>query len=309
MKKCIPVVGLFRISRFSDQKNAIFIFSLALVAVFGQPLVSSADDFRTIRGGVTTNDNINRGWLAPEKLSDNSLDFTYTGGNRKQLSDTSSRSLSYDVGASAYQNYSGLSNLSIGGSYTFRRKRGLGPEAPWWSAGARGAYEYFNDSNRSNLFITGDLKTGKQFGDRLSMSGGYQLESRTASNSVFSQTAHNVSLGADYTLSESIIVYGGYRYRSGEITITVTGGGPTSTAILGSGYVKRDSADLVFPPLGPNGWAYAIDGTSNIYTLGMNFGLDADSSLDLSYEKQSTSTKASVNYDNNIFRLIYISNL
>jgi hypothetical protein len=272
---------------------------LALLASYSGTTTALADDFRTFGVEVTNDDNLSRAQNGPGKKGSAGISGSYALGNRKQLSDTSSLTRLYNFNAAYYSSYSGYSNASAEAQYIYKKKTGLGPKAWWWSGGGNLGYALYSDGNRSNFYFDGDLSAGRRFGGRWEFSAAYVMDVASANESVYSVSGHGPKVSVDFIAGDRWLIYATWKNR----------GGDSWMADVSSPYPGNEKASL--NPDGTfGGSAYRVDTTTTETTLGANFVLDEQSSIDFSYLKRDVLVKNTTNwYYNNIYSVSYVRNL
>jgi hypothetical protein len=157
-----------------------------------------------------------------------------------------------------YDRLQGLSNASLGGVASLRKKWGLGAYAPWARLnGSIGRTEY-QDSYRNASVYRAGVSAGRRLDERWNVSMEWSYEKRKASAAeeepgvsadAFSQTSHTFDLNAHYTATETVVFNATIIYRHGDMTSTVL---DEDTSIAGA---RAQADDHAF---GPEAYAYRL---------------------------------------------------
>ena len=276
---------------------------LLLGCVVGVPLPAAATWFLEGEAGVVHETNVGLAQNARDVKSDTALVTALSAGRLFVLDDRNLLSLAADLSGSGSAELSGLSNFTVGMTPAFRSKFGLGPGAPWlklWGSGARLTFE---DPVRDGWRVRVGAGVGKRFGERWDVRLDYVFEDRTADHhrrastrlpgDVFDTTSHTYSGRVDFLLNETVSLFAGYAWREGDVVSTTR---RNATIFTNSTALTPDRA------FGPDFFAYKIDATVHILSVGMSLALNEHASLNLGYERQIGLGRGGLDYENNVFR-------
>jgi hypothetical protein len=215
-------------------------------------------------------------------------------------------SLTGDVTGKLYQYLHGLDNAAVGLTGTYKKKFGLGAEAPWARAfGSIARQEYDNDVRDSWVYRLG-AGTGKRF-DRWDLRADYTFERRmgdhaiaTASGipgNVFDLTSHTFAGRADFLYSETVTIWGGYALRSGDVVSTTRRNGQIFVA---SDAITKDRT------FGSDFFAYKLDAMAHIFSAGLSVALGERSSVHVGYDYVSADARKNITYQDSILRFGFL---
>jgi hypothetical protein len=278
----------------------------AAVVVAGLSQWANADWIAHGEAGVAFDSNLNNAQLKQDIHDDASVRATLTAGQLLQLDRNFSLTLTAGVNGETYQRFSGMSNVSLGGTVALRRKFGLGSAAPWLRVSGSAARLQFNNDIRDGWLVRGSVAGGKRFAEQWEVQARYDLERRTGDRAarviptipgnVFDLRSQTIALDLRYSASETTLLFGGYAWRDGDVVSTST---PNFKIFRASSAISPD------PVFGPNNFAYRIDAMSHIATLGVSQGIGQRSALNVSYQRQMTHAERDNNYFKSIFAASY----
>ncbi len=301
MKKSIPVVDVLSHKHMYSTTVAVAVLTAASLLI--APEATYADGSRSFGIEITSDDNLSRS-QPTEELSSPGLVGTYSIGNRRQLSDTSSLNSVYQFGAAYYSSYTGYSNVSAEAQFGYLNKTGLGPNALRWGGNANLGYAFYSDGNRSNFYFTGDLSISKRFGDAVDFNAGYAFDTASASNAVYSITGHGPKVVVDFSISDQWLLYGSWKSRTGDSWMTADWSG------LGDPGGTDKAPWISDSTFGGAYRAYRKESSGTETKIGANFVLSDKSSIDFGYLKRSIQvTGTTAWYYNNIYSISYVQNL
>lgn len=257
---------------------------------------------------VTYDDNVTRAEGDVNVLSDEFLGALATAGTRFLLTENIRLRLIGELGGEAYHNYSGLSFGSAGlrADIQYRASGTFG--APTLSLFGRAAYEEYQSDLRDGYRYALGLSGRGDMTDRLTWFAAFSQNKRDGSSRVFDTTDISLRGSFDYAFASRNTLYSGLEYRMGDIV---------STALPSLQYVDLSNNTVVpddaFPGL--NRYAYKLDATTWIFTLGYNFAFNASHSIDASWRfayaepnnVSSYSTYESIRYKVNQLSLAYLA--
>ena len=185
----------------------------------------------------------------------------------------------------AYEAESNLSNLRLAATARLSHRFGGGFYAPtlagWLSAGAlefdsamRDGFEY-----RAGLHVIEPLTTA------IAARASVAVAERQADSAVFDTSQWSAALNLDWSVLERLTVYVGYQFQDGDL---VSPGSlpPKSSPIAGGcgSAVACDPADAL-----DGLFAYRLDGSTHVATLGFNVPLSARFALDAQMRRADAS--------------------
>jgi hypothetical protein len=280
---------------------------LVPVCLLGHLHAADAAWIADVEAGLVYEDNVNLAEKERDTLSDTALGAALSAGHLVNVTDRSAVSLTGDVVGAGYTRFGGLSNLYLGVTAAFRHKFGLGAAAPWVRVSGSAARLEYREDVRDGWRYRLAAGAGKRLGERWEVRVEYAYDHRTADHEtaitprlpgdVFDQTSHTVSARVDYQHSPLLVVFAGYALRLGDVASTT----PRNADIFAA-----STAVTPDPAFGPDAFAYKIDATTHLLTVGLSVALGAQASFNLGYERQIGLGDGGIDYSNNVFRASFL---
>jgi len=217
--------------------------------------------------------------------------------------------LNLDVAGTAFNEFSGLSHIDAGGgiNYSFSPWTGFG--APWFSIDAQYKVLEFDSFLRdSNLFITTGT-FGKRIDDRTDMRVALEYQSRDSEGVAFDTENVSAFVNFDFTLKKKMTLYTTIKYQDGDVVSSANPGiapGNLDPA-LQIKIINAAPNALEFDDVFEGKVAYRLDGTTQLYTVGLNIAQNLDSAFDLSvrFLTSEADIDSDLNYQDLTVRLSY----
>ena len=289
-----------RILNFKEIGNA---FLCALVLLCASP-VALAEWVGNTDMGIRHDSNINNAQLDNDIAGDSALGAGVSATGFFPFEAGDSLSLSGEFRGEAFNNYTGLNNLSLGAVFTFRKKWALGPYAPWTGLSLSSARLDYANNIRNGWRNQIGIRGGKRILERWDVRAEYMAERRTAntlpqdipgiSSDVFSQVSQAMTLNAEYTWSDSLFLTFGALSRHGDVVASTR----RARKIF---YASKAIADD--PVFGPDFYAYRMTGTTYGLNVDMNIAVTPHSLLHASMARQVTHAEGGNNYAKNVAML------
>jgi hypothetical protein len=275
--------------------------TLLFCAVSALPVL--ADEHFSVPGQLsfTTDDNVNRtfGHGTPQ-YSDTfatvsagtSFDFPYSHNSRFTLHPY--------VGADVYSKFSGLSRSYIGarGRFQYRRNGGFG--VPIYSLVTTMEYRKFQSSMRTGYRVASGASVSKRFTTRISSFAALTYDYYSSDSAVFDTIDYSLRGHLDYALARHQILYLNLDFRQGDIVATADPS--TAWGSLAASSAQTIQNDDVFTGLA----AYRLDASTGIFTIGYNFMLNENNSIDLSARAIRSNSKGGFQYATNQVSLAWL---
>jgi opacity protein-like surface antigen len=259
------------------------------------------------------NDNIFNGEDDFDIKSDTSLSADASAGRYWQLTDNAGLVLVGTAGLEHYRRFTKLSNARLGVSSSLNYKFGLGLQAPVLNLNGSLNYRDSRDFTRDAWQGTVGLGVSKHITDRLEMRLSYQYAVDSSDDvvdipvvvsllnvhgDVYDLTSQQLALKFNYTLTNRLLIFGGYTRRHGDVVASTR---------LNFKIFEVSDAIAFDQAAGPNIVAYRLNARSNIYSLGLSWALTDHASLNANYQRWHTRTSGGFIYDNNnvFINLIY----
>lgn len=254
--------------------------------------------------GIRHDSNINNAQLANDIASVSSLNADISATGFFPLEDGNSLSITGETKGEAFNNYTGLNNVSLGASLAFRKKWALGAYAPWTGLSLSSTYLNFADHIRNGWQNQIAIRGGKRIFERWDVRAEYMIERRTAaalqpdqpgiSGDVFSQASRTMTLNAEYIWSDSLFLAFGSLLRHGDVVSSTR---ETAKIVSCSQAIAED------PVFGPGFYAYRMTGTTYGLNMDMNIAVTRHSLLRASLIRQVTHVEDDINYAKNVAML------
>ena len=205
----------------------------------------------------------------------------------------------------AFDRYSGLSNVVVGGAVAYRHKFGLGYLAPWLAVSAGASYDDFRQDLRTSSRLDVSVETGKRFTEQLDASVGFFYERRFDDHgesvvpgipgNVFDLKGQGAFVRAGYAPAEFVGLDARFGVRRGDVESTAQQSLPI---FLASSAIAED------PVWGdPELYAYRLRGTTWSGTLSANYSLSDQASVDVAYRYDFTRAAQGLEYKTNLIIL------
>jgi hypothetical protein len=281
---------------------------LPLALTLGCPVHAWAESIFGLEAGAFYDSNLTNAQVAQDVRGDLAFAATFYAGHFIPLDGGDSVTMTFDASSEVFNRFSGLNNLSLGATLSFRRKLGLGSTAPWVGVSASATRLNYADNVRSGWLYRGGLSVGRRVSTALDLRAEFSLERRTGdhatrsdadvSGAVFDQTNRNLALNANFSVSENTTLLAGLTRRVGDVVVT------TITDIPGIDSVS--SAETRDPVFGPDAVAYKLRAASNIMSIGVSRAVDRNASVNVRAQRQFTYGAGDNNYYKSILTANYI---
>ena len=206
-----------------------------------------------------------------------------------------------DLSGETFNRLNGLSNASLGGALTLKRKWGLGAFAPWIRVGAAIARSDYRDDYRNASIYRASLAAGRRMDDHWNLWADYAFELRAAatqeqeepgvSGDAYSQKSHRVALNVEYALNETLSLDAGLSVRRGDIVTTTL-----------SEYRIYDAARAIAedPAFGPDAYAYRLLGTTYGFRLGISYSPTPHTLIQCAFQRFDTRAEGGNGYTKSV---------
>ena len=210
-------------------------------------------------------------------------------------------------GAEGFHRYHGLDNGSIEATASYRRKWGLGPEAPWVLLEASAAYYDYDVDLRTGPRFAARVGVGKRFGESLEARIALFGELRRSpygepdvpgiSGKVFNLDGHGIDVSGSYALGDDIALAIGTTWRRGDVVSTAS---ETTQIVSGATAIAED------PTFGEDLYDYRLRGTTRSVDLTISRALGNRASINLTYVADWTSVAERLDYRSHTVRLTFL---
>ncbi len=231
----------------------------------------------TVDTGITFDDNVTRAKLPGDIRSDNFYTVNVSKTVMKFLSDNTRVLLTGTVGGERFQNFNGLSNVSLGGEVAYQYRSSAEFDAATWGLVGTLTGLDFESTLRDGVKYSIGATVLQPMTDRITVFGALTRNLREANSDVFSTRDTSMRLNLDYALHGGGTVYLGGEYRDGDILST--GQQSLENVTVADKFVQDDA----YP--GTPVFTYRLPGITVLTTIGYNLGLGPRDSIDLSWRR------------------------
>jgi len=224
----------------------------------------------------THDSNVSRGYGTP--LSDNSLEFNMRKSHIFPFSSHTRAVVTGVLDGNFFKEYSGLTNISGGikGSMEYRGSSEF--MAPTYSFFANAFLDQYHSDLRDGHHYSVGLSFRSPLSDRIRFYATLASNKHKGSSPIFDDGDNSFSLNLDYDITRTGTIYFGGERRHGDIVSTIN-----------YNFIPGTSMDDAFPGLS----CIKLGGTTDIYTLGYNWGLGTNDSIDFSMRKITSTLDSS----------------
>ncbi len=207
----------------------------------------------------------------------------------------------------AFDRFSGLSNVVVGGAVAYRHKFGMGYLAPWLAVAAGASYDNYREDLRTSSRVDVRLEAGKRFTEQFEGSAGLYYERRFDDHgesivpgipgNVFDLAGQGAFVRAGYAPTDTLSLDARAGVRRGDVESTAQQSLPI---FLASSAIAED------PVWGdPELYAYRLRGTTWSGALSANYALSDQSSLEVAYHYDFTRAAQGLEYTTNLIVLTF----
>jgi hypothetical protein len=263
--------------------------ALALILLAALPYAARSDWTLGADASVRHDSNVGNAESRPDIAQDSIIGARLSIFQLFPLGESYSLTVAGDLGGESFHRLTGLSNVSVDGTLSLKKKWGIGALAPWARAGLTLGRLSYEDSYRNAWDYRASLASGRRIDERWNLWAEYAFERRAAraqeeevpglSGDAFSQDSHNIAINVEYSLSERAFLALGLMGRYGDVVSTAS---PGPTVFYASQALAED------PALGPDFYAYRLTGTTYGFRVGLSFAPTAHSLLGCGFERFDT---------------------
>ena len=226
-------------------------------------------------------DNVTRAKSGPDVQSDTVYAVNVSKSESYSLTENSRFLLTGTVGGERFQNFNGLSRISVGLEGELQYRESSEFDAPTYSLFGKASAERYGSDLRNGFRTSFGASVRQPLTDRITLVGALSQNRRIGTSAVFNTVETALKLNADYLLSERETLYLTNEFRYGDIVST---GRPSLENVSIAKVFVQDDA---YP--GGQLFSYRFDGRTVLTTLGYNIGFGPRDSFDISWRRvQST---------------------
>lgn len=246
-----------------------------MLALHGVPATGAEDLGLTVDAGWLFDDNVTRGKLGADKLTDSAYTVAVTKAQALWLAPNYRLILSGSAGGQWFQNYTRLGNANLGLDAELQYRGSADFLAPTYAVFAKAGYEDFGSFARDGARYALGVSVRQALTDRIQAFAALSANTRRSQSAVFSTGEASLRINLDYMLSERQTIYLGAEYRAGDIVST----GSSSLENVTIAHVMV--ADDAF--VGKNFFSYRMPGKTAMLNIGYNHVVGPQSAWDLSW--------------------------
>jgi len=227
--------------------------------------------------GMTYDDNVTRGRLSTEVLRDTSVNLAANKVAIFPLTDNLRLLVVGNVGGDRFHSYNGLDRLFAGVRGELQYRGSAAFDAPIIAAFGRVVGEQFESRIRRGWRASAGVSIRQPITDRILAFGAIAHNERFAKSDVFDTRDNSFQLNLDYALTSDSTIYLAGEHRRGDLVSS--GRGSLENIDIAKVFVLDDAFTNT------QTFAYKIDATANILTLGYNLSFGTRDSLDISWRR------------------------
>jgi len=249
--------------------------------------------------GFAGDDNVNKA-----QDNDDILEDTFVNGSAgiSYKQDLSFRSLLVyrgSLGFESYDEFDGLSNISLTGAIDYKIQFARGFSAAGYTLTAFIQEHDFESDMRDSTTLGLQGTMAKRFTDRIASTFGLGYKMRESESDVFDTENARFFANLDWVLTDHLVSYGTFQLVLGDV---VSSSRPTLDIINKADAIEPDDA---FGGLETGYLAYRLDAITGVLTLGLNYGINPSNSFDGSVELTKSDADG-IEYYRTVFRLSYL---
>jgi hypothetical protein len=255
--------------------------------------------------GYMFDDNVTRANVPADKRGDNLYSTNLSGVMMLPLTGHLRGLLTISVGGEVFEKYRGLNRFTESAQGELQYRGSAEFSSPTYGVFLRTFADQYDYGIRNGSRYSAGLNIRVPVTDRIRFFGAVAHNQRYAKSAVFNIMDDSARINLDYALSSKGTLYMGAEMRNGDIVST---GEPSLE--------KIDIAYAFVPDAAFSGgqmFSYRFKGTTLLYTLGYNYGLNSRNALDFSWrmiesraaERPSYSTTPS-SYTVNQYSVVYL---
>ncbi len=201
-----------------------------------------------------------------------------------------------------YRHFDKLSHVTAGANFTYQYRASGAFSAPTYGVFAKGAVDEYKSNLRDSTLGTFGVSWRKPITDRVTFTTILSENWRDSDSTVFDTKETSLLLNGDYAWGSRTTIYLTYNYFRGDIVSTSTN--PNSPRLKFVDNANAINADDAF---GTGAVAYRLDGYTNVATLGMNYKLGEQHSLDFSARYAESHATGGITYNRYLISAAYLA--
>lgn len=231
----------------------------------------------TVDSSVSWDDNITRAKAGPDVRADTVYSVNASRSLETTLGPNTRLIWTGLVGGERFQATNGLSKYILSGEAQLQYRGSAAFDAVTWGLVGKVTGEDFQSELRDGVRYAVGLTAALSLTDRLALFGGLTHNLRHTASAVFNTEDSALRLNLDYSLGRGATLYLGAEYRDGDIVST---GRPSLENLSTAKVLVQDDAYA-----GGQLRSYRLQASTVLATVGLNLGLGARDSLDISWRR------------------------
>jgi FimV-like protein len=243
-------------------------------------------------------DNIRKSRYPSDIRDDYLVNLTLHGRMIFSVSEFSNMTLGARFGIEKFSTFDKLDSALIEANMKYSFAFSSSFSAPTYSLKLQLGTQDFESDMRDADFAGIGFEVGSQLTDRLFLIGGVKAKTRESRSQVFDTTENQVFINVDLNLSRRTLMYLTYSLLNGDLVSTAT---PRLVFINAAEVIEPDDA---YGGVAFDQFAYRLDATTQVVTLGYNHALRRGLTFDLSlrYVSSEADNEPNIHYDRTIVR-------
>jgi hypothetical protein len=192
-------------------------------------IAAAADWGFDATAGAGYDDNLSNSFASADRKGAADLSLDLDASLYQQLGSATGLSVAAIAEAAAFDRYSGLNHLGLGGRLQLRHKFGLGAQVPWIAVAARAVHDDYNYSYQSGWELDGSVTVGKQLGERWTLEGSARYDDFSAdrlqpqvlpgvSTAAYDTGGWNLVGRVSFLATPADVLVVAYAWRNGTVT-------------------------------------------------------------------------------------------
>jgi hypothetical protein len=259
--------------------------------------------------GFLHDTNLSRAQQPEDRVSDSALVARAAISRSFAAGEDADFNVGADARITAYDKSRGASFAALGVNVGWRKKLGLGLQAPWIALDASIAYENAREDIRDGTRGVVSFSTGRRFGQALQASAGSSYDKRVQREDYaeeapgyggkpFSLQGHSLFARADYAVGDRLSVIASAAQRYGDVVSSTR----RNFAIFNAANAIADD-----PAFGDDFIAYRLSGArTRSLTGGLSWELARRATLDATLTKDDTRVGGGLDYGAVIFAVTFV---
>lgn len=254
-----------------------------------------------LEAGAIFDDNLSRSELSADIESDRGLWLLAEGGRAFHLAAGNALTFTGSLEFTGFDQFRGMRNLAAGLSGSWRKRFGLGAEAPALGALVSVQRLEFSDSKRDGWFYLGEIRWSQRPTERweIEAAGSYEVRRADAAlaKTVFNQERLGASVLGNVALGQAWLLSLGYAYLTGDVD---------SNATPNDRIIAARKASIEDPVFGNGRLVYRLEANVHSLSLDLTRAVTRNSSLVLGYGFQAIRAQGGIDYERNQVKLSYV---